>query len=413
MRDINKLRGVIELFLENSSRINEKQEQKYWYPLSLATYDADEIIEALDSMCAFRTTMWEKTQKFEKEFASYMGCKEAVMVNSGSSADLILAHLAKDEVVPGKTTIIVPSVTWPTQIWSAINAGFDVRLVDVDPKTLNIDLGVLDRAIDDTVGAIFLVHLMGNPCNVPKIQEIIGNRNILLIEDCCEALGADISGTRVGNFGFGGSYSFFFSHHITTMEGGMIVLNSSHLAEKARILRAHGWSRNVDTTNLRLETDPRYTFLDMGFNLRPTELQASFGIHQLKKLDHFNQLREQFSEMIFNYVDFSYWLSRPISFGNPSWLGIPIMVNEDAPFTRDEIVQYLEQNGIETRPIVAGNIIRHPASRKIKMDVAGGLVGADKIHNRGFYIGLSPMLNENLINKLKDLLNNFMEQFYD
>jgi len=191
--DTEKLRGVLELFLENNSRINEKKPSKYWYPLAMATYGVDEILEAIDSMCSFRTTMWEKTQEFESAFANYAGCKHAVMVNSGSSADLLLCFAMMSRhrplLKPGDT-ILVPAVTWPTQIWSPMMAGLKVQLVDVNPVTLNIDIDDLKRKIAPDVKAIFLVHLMGLPCDMEQIYTIAARNNLIIIEDCCEALGS-------------------------------------------------------------------------------------------------------------------------------------------------------------------------------------------------------------------------------
>jgi len=414
MKNIERLRGVIDLFLENSERINSKKEHKYWYPLSMAVYGVDEILEALDSMCSFRTTMWEKTEQFEKMFAQYIGCAEAVMVNSGSSADLILTHLLRKKVGSDsdKNAVIMPAVTWPTQIWSTINAGFDVRLVDIDPITLNICYAELEKAVDDRTAAIFLVHLMGNPCDADRVKSIIGDRDIEILEDCCESLGATICGKHTGNFGFGGSYSFFFSHHMTTMEGGMIVLNSPELAAQARIMRAHGWTRNVEFSGYG-DIDPRYTFVDDGFNLRPTELQAAFGLHQLKKLGDFNRKREILSTKFFAYISRKKWVHCPISFGQPSWLGLPIIVKRNAPFSRNEMVRYLESQGIETRPIVAGNLMRHPVASKVKMEIFGTLDGADRIHDCGFYIGLSPMFEEHHIDRLTEIFDAYLRVYGD
>ena len=223
---IEKLGGVLDLFLEHSNRINEKSPRKYWYPLSMATYGTEEILQALDSLCSFRTTMWEKTSEFERRFSEYQNSAGAVMVNSGSSADLLMCHLLADPLhplLPSGAEILVPVVTWPTQLWSVMMAGFKLKLVDVDPETLNIDLDDLERSITPNSKAIFLVHLMGNPCQMDRIQALAKLHGLIIIEDCCEALDSTYAGVKVGNFGICSSYSFFFSHHMTTMEGGMIV----------------------------------------------------------------------------------------------------------------------------------------------------------------------------------------------
>ena len=212
-----KLRGVIDILLENESRINEAKPIRYWYPLSLASYGTDEIIEALDSMCSFRTSMAEKTLHFERQFAKWQDSADAIMVNSGSSADLLLCLLMTNSLSPllqPGDEIIIPVVTWPTQVWSAMMAGLKVKFVDADRNTLNVDIEDLERSISPETRAIFLVHLMGNPCDMDRIGALAKKHNLYILEDCCEAMGASWDGCKVGNFGVGASYSFFFSHHI-------------------------------------------------------------------------------------------------------------------------------------------------------------------------------------------------------
>ncbi len=419
--DTRKLIGVIQLLLESSSRINEAKPQKYWYPLAMATYGVEEIIEALDSMCTFRTTMWEKTREFERQFAEYQGCVDAVMVNSGSSADLLLCFLLtnpRNPLLHKDDEVLIPAVTWPTQIWSTMMAGLKVSLVDVDPRTLNIDLDDLKCKISTRTRAIFLVHLLGNPCQMDQILDIAKKHNLLIIEDSCEALGAEWNGVKVGNFGVGSAFSFFFSHHMVTMEGGIIACPDKETADELRILRAHGWMRNVDIENhvkTNCNIDPRYTFVNWGFNVRPTELQAAFGLCQLSKLSFFNQRRSMLASRFIDYIKKTPYLSCPIIHheAKPSWMALPLMVDQKAPFTRQEITKYLEKNGVETRPIVAGNIARHPAAElfietKLK---TGPLPGADEVHKRGFYIGLSPMFEMDMIDALIDTFNGFLSQY--
>jgi CDP-6-deoxy-D-xylo-4-hexulose-3-dehydrase len=412
---VQRIAGVIELLLESSSRINEAKPQRYWYPLSMASYGAEEVLEALDSMVSFRTSMWEKTRRFEEAFAREQGAKDAVMVNSGSSADLLLSFLlcdpAKRMLAPGDV-VLVPAVTWPTQIWSVLMAGLRVRLVDVDPETLNISLADLERKLTPDVKAIFLVHLMGNPCEMDRILELARERKILVLEDCCEALGAEWRGTKVGNFGLGGAFSFFFSHHITTMEGGMITVNDPALADRLRILRAHGWLRNVDQSQFPLQDesiDPRYAFVDWGFNVRPTELQAGFGLQQLQKLPRFTERRDALASRFFAYIDSTRFLTRPrvSPHARPVWMALPLMVRPDAPFTRGQLTAHLEAAGVETRPVVTGNVARQPAAALFPDLRATPNPGADEIHERGFYVGLSPFVTDAAMDRLIEVLGAF------
>lgn len=417
--DSRRLTGVVELLLESSSRINEAKPQRYWYPLAMATYGVEEIIEAIDSLCTFRTTMWEKTRKFEQLFSAYQGCEDAVMVNSGSSADLLLCFLLtnpRNPLLQKGDEVLVPAVTWPTQIWSIMMAGLNVRLVDVNLETLNVDLDDLERKITPRTRAVFLVHLLGNPCQMDSVLDLAKKNNLLVLEDCCEALGAEWKGIKVGNFGIAGAFSFFFSHHMVTMEGGMIACRDKETAEQLRILRAHGWLRNADISHYDLvdyNGDLNYAFVNWGFNVRPMEIQAGFGLRQLQKLPTFNRRREELAAKFFAFIDQTPFLSRPkvhpVSL--PSWFSLPIMVNPDALFGRKEITDYLESKGIETRPIVTGNIARQPVAHLFGEVFAGVYPGADAIHERGFYLGLSPLQDDSTMDRLMDCLQRFLSKY--
>ncbi len=417
--DTARLQGVLEMLMESSSRINDLKPVKYWYPLSAATYGVEEVLEAVDSMCSFRTSMGEKTREFERQFAAYQGCSQAVMVNSGSSADLLMAFLLTNPlsryVEPGDE-VLVPVVTWPTQIWSTMMAGLTVRLVDVDPSTLNLDFDDLERKCTERTRVIFPVHLMGNPCDMDRLVAFAKQRNLVILEDCCEALGAMWNGQKVGTFGVASSFSFFFSHHLVTMEGGMVCCNDAVVADHLRILRAHGWTRNVETMSFapgHLDVDERYAFVNWGFNVRPTELQAGFGRVQLGRLEQFNTRRNELASRFFSFVDGCGWLRRPQVLGpaRPAWFALPLMLEPDAPFTRTTLVSHLEENGIETRPIVAGNIARHPVSRLFAEFDGNGFPGADQVHDRGFYLGLSPVVTDSDMTRLIETLQNFFASF--
>ncbi len=417
--DSRKLAGVIELLLESSSRINEAKQQRYWYPLAMATYGVDEVIEAVDSMCSFRTTMWEKTGRFEQAFTVHQGCGDAVMVNSGSSADLLLAFLLIDPlhplIEPG-SEILVPVVTWPTHIWSPIMAGLKVKLVDVDPETLNVDLDDLERKITPRTRALFLVHLLGNPVQMDRVLALAEKHDLLLLEDCCEAMDSRWEGVKVGNFGLGGSFSFFFSHHMMTMEGGMIACPDREVADRLRILRAHGWLRNVSASAYDLngyEVDPRYAFVNWGFNVRPTELSAGFGLRQLERLPAFSRQREHLASRFFDFIEQTPWLLRTQVHpkAEPCWFALPVMLHPDTPFSRHDLTSYLEAQGVETRPIVAGNITRHPVAKLFPDTFSGNYPGGDRVHERGFYLGLSPIFEDREMDRLLECFGEFLKRY--
>lgn len=411
---VGGLRPQIDDLLSRGERINANLGGKYWYPLSLATYGTDEVLQALTSLCSFRTTMWNKTLEFETAFGHRFG-GEAVMVNSGSSADLLIAfsmHELSGGPLASGDEVLAPAVTWPTQLWSLLMAGFAVRLVDVDPTTLNVDLDDLERKITTKTRAISLVHLMGNPVNMERVEDICRRYDLLLIEDCCESLGAMWNGKEVGTFGVGGAFSFFFSHHMTTMEGGMILTKDPDLAERYRLLRAHGWSRNLrNPMPVTADLDPRYTFVSWGFNVRPTELQAGFGLVQLERFDGFQAFRKSNAALFVERMQAHAGLLDVMKVapeGDCSWFALPFLVSDRAGFSRDELAAYLEANGVETRPVVAGNLARHPAAAKFPMLQVEPLPGADRVHDQGMYLGLHPVDSRESIGRLCDLIDDFI-----
>ncbi len=411
-----QLREPVKALMNESSRINSYKTQQYWYPLSMATYDFEEILAAIDSLCSFRTTMWEKTIEFERQFAHEVGCPEAVMVNSGSSADLLIAFALINPAVkllnPGDE-ILVPSVTWPTQIWSPMMAGLKVRFVDTDTETLNMDLKDLEAKIGPRTRAISLVHLMGNPCDMDRVLSICEKYNLILIEDCCEALGSAFKGKAVGTFGLAGSFSFFFSHHITTMEGGMIICNDQQLSDLFRLLRAHGWARNAKyiKPDPAENLDPRYMFLNLGFNVRPSELQAGFGLEQLRRLPAFHAQRvanvTYFQRYLNNHSEIMQ-LMKVLPDADCSWFALPIMLTPECPFKKQLLLTYLEEQGVETRPIVAGNLTKQPACKLYPELQENNLPGSDAIHDRGFYLGLHPFEATKNLDRLADIFEQFI-----
>jgi CDP-6-deoxy-D-xylo-4-hexulose-3-dehydrase len=410
---------VIQHLIDEGARVNLNKAGRYWYPLSVATFGVDEILAAIDSLCSFRTTMWQKTAEFERRFAESQGVGEAVMVNSGSSADLVIAFALtnpKNPLLHKGDEILIPSVTWPTQIWSAMMAGLRPRFVDTDPRTLNVDVEDLRRKIGPLTRAVSLVHLMGNPNPMDEIAELCSKHGLILIEDCCEALGASYRGKAVGSFGMASAFSFFFSHHMTTMEGGMILTNDRPLSDLLRLLRAHGWARNtkyVDTQN-NASVDPRYVFLNWGFNVRPTEIQAAFGLEQLKRLPEFGRARlrnvERFRSGIARHAELMQ-LMHVLPGAECSWFALPIVLQEACPFSKAELCEYLEGEGVETRPIVAGNLARQPVCDYFPDLQGAELPGADIVHDRGFYLGLYSLPADDEVDRLIEVLDRFVARF--
>jgi CDP-6-deoxy-D-xylo-4-hexulose-3-dehydrase len=363
------------------------------------TFGSDEINAALECMLTTQVTMGAKVKAFERQFADKYGFAHGVMVNSGSSANLLaIAALAnvetRDGLKPGDE-VIVPALSWSTTVWPLIQLGLVPVIVDIDPKTLNIDPNEIERAIGPRTRAVMIVPVYGNPCDMAAIGAICQRRGLTLIEDCCEALGAGYDGKPVGKFGRVATFSFYYSHHMTTLEGGICVTDDFELAETLRILRAHGWIREVEDKARWKRKYPdiheRFLFVNLGYNLRATELQGAIGTVQLGKLDGYIKRRRanasglrralaQYGEVL----DFQEETPK----GFHSWFGFPVTVRGNAPFARAEIASALEAAHIETRPIICGNIARQPAMRLYPHRVQGDLAHASAVMENSFSFGI-------------------------
>ncbi len=368
-------------------------------PLSVPPYGVEEVMEALDCLLTTNVTMGKKVRAFEQRFAEYIGVRDGIMVNSGSSANLLVLSvlsnpLLEDHLKPGDE-VITPAVTWPTTVYPIAQVGALPVLVDVDLDTLNVDPRGLERALTPRTRAVMVVHLLGNPCRMDAVMEFARAHNLYVIEDCCEAHGAEYRGRRVGSFGHFATFSFYFSHHITTIEGGMVLSGDERLLELARALRVFGWVRDLRNREaLATEhagIDWRYLFVNVGYNFRPTELAGAFGIHQLGRLEGFIEARR---------ANARYWSERLRALGRyfilpqeqPDtrhvWLFYPLVVRSDAPFTRAELAAFLESRQVETRPIMAGNIEEQPVMRHLPYRSAGGLEHARFIMRNGLLVGM-------------------------
>tara|TARA_Y100000590_G_scaffold382396_1_gene452311 strand:- start:6518 stop:7801 length:1284 start_codon:yes stop_codon:yes gene_type:complete len=368
-------------------------------PLAIPPYGWEEVSEAIDSLLKMETTMSKKVLKFEKLFAKYIGVKHAIMVNSGSSANLLALSILSNsflgkEKISDNNEIITPAVTWATTVFPIINIGAKPVFVDVIKGDYTIDSDKIEKAITKKTKAIFLVHLLGNPCNMNRIKKIAKKHDLFVIEDACEAHGAEFNKKKVGSFGDLATFSFFASHHITTMEGGMIVTNNSQLYEIGKALRSFGWSRVLkNKTHFEKKfpkIDPRYLFVNLGYNFRPTELQGAFGIHQIKKLDKMVTIRRNNAKFWNHELSkFSNFLLLPHfdQIYKHSFLFYPITVIKNKYFSKNDLVSRLENNGIETRPVMAGNFVNQPVAKTISFKIHGKLTNSNYIMNNSFVIG--------------------------
>ncbi|EKD70272.1 MAG: hypothetical protein ACD_46C00581G0007 [uncultured bacterium] len=389
------------------------------------TTSGEEISAAVETMLSTYTTMGKKVRAFENQYAAYAGTKYGVMSNSGSSANLLaVAALAnpftRDHLKSGDE-VIVPALSWSTTIWPIIQHNLIPVIVDCHLDDFNIDVEKLEKAIGPKTRAIKLVHVYGNPCNMDAIMSIAKKHNLFVIEDCCEAMGAFYDGKSVGSFGNVGNFSFFFSHHISTMEGGISVTNDFDFTETLRILRAHGWSREADEhqkyINMYPEIDPRFIFINLGYNLRPTEVNAAMGQLQLPKLDGFIEKRRETADFyrryLSKYEEFFHFQSETPK-GKHVWFGFPIVLKDSAPFSVKNITSYMQQRGIETRPIIAGNMARHPAFKLYQHRIAGDLHHADTVMKKGFafacHHAVDQQAREYVVHTIDSFINEFMNQ---
>lgn len=354
------------------------------HPLVVPGYGAEEVLGALEALLSTRVTMGERVRAFEEEWARWCGRRHGVMVNSGSSANLLMlaALVELGRLAPGDE-VLVPAVTWSTSLFPVFQAGLVPVMVDVHPATLCADPASVRAAIGPKTRAILAVHLLGQAADVDAFD------GLMVLEDACGAHGATYKGRRVGGLGLGAAFSFFFSHHITTIEGGIVVTDDLELADAMRSLRAHGWVRErSDRAALAArspEIDPRFLFVSAGYNLRPTEIQGAFGLVQLGRLPAWVERRRA------NHAD---WCARLAPWvevfpehpeSTHAGFAFPMLVDGD----RASFQRHLEARGIETRPISGSNLARQPAFRNVLARTPVPLPMSDRVHERGVFVGNS------------------------
>jgi CDP-6-deoxy-D-xylo-4-hexulose-3-dehydrase len=418
--ELQEFRSLIKKYLSETD--GKLIPGKTKIPLAVPPFGTEEVLEALESMLARKTTMGDKVKKFEKKFADYVGSKYSLMVNSGSSANLLALSILsnpylRDKRIKTGDEIITPAVTWATTVSPIVNIGAIPNFVDVGLNDFNIDADKIESAISKKTKAIMIVHLLGCPCDVHKIREIAQKNDLWLIEDSCEAHGARYKKQHVGSFGDISTFSFFASHHITTMEGGMIVTNNAELYDIGKSIRTFGWTRDMGKKK-QIETsyphiDPRFLFVNIGYNFRPTELQGAFGIHQIAKLDGLVDIRIKNAEYwnrVFSPLKKYIRTSQTKRGYKNSYLFYPITVVKNEYFTRDELVQYLEKHRIETRPIMTGNIVEQPVSKIIKFKTTGDLKNSQYIMRNSFAIGNHHEMNESVRKFIADIIIYFIDK---
>lgn len=394
-------------------------------------YDSREVIMACDAALDFWLTLGKYDKIFRNRLTRFLGVKEAILVNSGSSANLVaiatlMSNRLKDRLRPGDE-IVTCVLGFPTTIAPMVQSGLIPVLVDCRLDTFNIDETALENALSKRTRAIQVTHTLGNPCAMEKITRFAKKHNLYLIEDVCDALGSKFDGEHVGSFGDIATLSFYPAHHITMGEGGAVVTSNKMLARIARSIR--DWGRDCfcgDNSGpdgacgkrfdyfineIDSSYDHRYVYTDIGYNLKPTDIQAAIGVAQFDKLKSFIKKRkENFCRLYRGLSKFKKYISLPewSERADVSWFAFPVLIKDSAPFRRRELVKYLEGRNIETRFVFAGNILTQPAYRNIRCRKTGPFKNSNKVMKNAFFVGLYPGIGSQEIDYIVKSFGEFL-----
>lgn len=409
-------------FIPNESKV----------PYAGRVYDEKEMIAMVDAVLDFWLTLGEYGEKFEKQFSEYLGVKHTILTNSGSSANLLAVSSLCSQQIKNRLNkgdeVMTPACTFPTTLNPIIQNGLKPVFIDVELSTLNISPEKLEEAITKKTKLIMIPHTLGNPCEIDKIMELAKEHNLYVIEDTCDALGSKYDGKFLGTFGDLATFSFYPAHHITLGEGGAVTTNDDNLTKTVISLRDWGracfckWneknpngacSKRFDFKIDEVPYDHRYIYENIGYNLKPLDIQPAMGLEQLKKLPEFIQARKK--NFLRIYKTFSKYedlfiLPKSSKKSDPSWFGFPITLKEGTPFDRKDMLLWLEKNNIQTRLLFAGNIIRQPAYKNIEYRIQGNLKNSDYVMKNSFFIGVYPGITDEMIKYVINKIEEFIQK---
>lgn len=407
-----------------AERLANAPKSSFRIPLAVPPYTTDDVMECLDSILRLRLTMGAKVNAFEQAWAGFLGTRHCIMTNSGSTANLLALSTLTNPALKHpkrsgrKMEVITSPVTFPTSVNPIVQVGDVPVYVDVELETMDIDSSKIEHAISKKTRAIMPVHFMGFPCNMERIMEIAESHGIYVVEDACEAPGATVESKRVGTFGDMGTFSFFFSHHISTVEGGAVVASDDALEEIMRGLRSYGWIRTLRNRDAlakkHVGIDSRHLYTNIGYNFKPTELNAALGLGQISRLDRLIALRREIAiRLTRKLAKFSEHLILPPYEKDGRrhvYFGYPVLIKPAAPFGKLELMSYLENHGIETRQLEAGNVLEQPSSALYDFRVQGKTKNAETIMRKGFFFGIHQGITADDQSYIVRTFENFFEQ---
>ena len=368
------------------------------YKLAYSTFDKNEKRAMYEVIESGMFTMGRKVKEFEKKFARFFGKKYAIMVNSGSSANLIgVASLfyKKDNPLKQGDEVIVPCISWATTFYPLQQYGLKLKFVDIDLETLNYDIDELKKAVTKKTKMIVVVSILGNPNYYDEIEKICKDNNIILFDDNCESMGAKYNGEYTGTSGLINTFSTFFSHHISTMEGGMILTDDIEIYSLCKSLRNHGWTRDQDENSPIYERKDNdffeaYRFILPGYNVRPTELQGAIGLEQIKKLPNMLDQRRKNAKYFQSKFkkDKRFIIQKEV--GESSWFGFTMIIHPSSGLNREKVFNALKKAKIEYRIITGGNFLEHDVIKYFDYEITKS-TNASYAHNNGFFVGNAPI----------------------